>query len=33
MLAAMRFLNNVLLRMQQHQSKKRDLLRRLDIRV
>jgi hypothetical protein len=33
MLAAIRFLNNVLLRMQQHQYKKRDLLRRLDIRV
>ena len=30
-LAAMRFLNNVLLRMQQHQYKKRDLLRRLEI--
>jgi pyruvate kinase len=30
-LAAMRFLNNVLLRMQQHQYKKRDLLRRLSL--
>ena len=30
-LAAMRFLNNVLLRMQQHQYKKRDLMRRLEI--
>ena len=30
-LAAMRFLNNVLLRMQQHQYKKRDLLRRLEV--
>jgi hypothetical protein len=27
----MRFLNNVLLRMQQHQYKKRDLLRRLSL--
>ena len=30
-LAAMRFLNNVLLRMQHHQYKKRDLLRRLSL--
>lgn len=32
-LAALRFLNNVLFRMQQHQYKKRDLLRRLEVRL